>query len=211
MADSRLGPGAMVKRMRRNSFFLIMILAFASCSPRDFLTRRLASDLIAASDEFNRPQQFVLETGVVSNKDYPSPEYLVLQHRGWITATSASCLPGLVPPPCWEVSLTTAGVDTVHSINSALESGRSSVAIPAARRQLLSISGITKDGNSADVEFTWKWAPMNEIGGALYSAEVQYRSTVGFRRYDDGWRVVELTPRPSQSIGDALKSAEPIQ
>jgi hypothetical protein len=199
------------KRMRTHSFVLILLLILAACSPRDFLTRRLAADLIAASDEFNRPQPFVLETGVVSNKDYSSPEYLVLQHRGWITATSASCLPGLAPPPCWDISLTTSGVETVHAINSALEPGRSSIAIPAARRQLLAVKGIAKEDNSADVEFTWKWSPLNEIGGALYSADVQYRSTVGFRRYDDGWRVVETAPRPLQSILDALKNAEPVE
>jgi hypothetical protein len=196
--------------MRRNSVLLITILICASCSPRDFLSRRLAADLIGASEEFNRPQQFVLETGLVSNKDYASPEYVVLEHRGWISATTAPCIEGLGPPPCWQVLLTTSGVETVHAIVGANQAGRSTLALPAARRQLVAISGITKQENSADVEFTWKWAPMNEIGGALYSGEVQYRSTVGFRRYDDGWRVVAIPPRPSQSIVDALKNAEPV-
>jgi len=27
-----------------------------------------------------------------------------------------------------------------------------------------SITGISKDGNVADVEFTWRWAPQNEVG-----------------------------------------------
>jgi hypothetical protein len=30
---------------------------------------------------------------------------------------------------------------------------------------------------------------MNEVGGALYDNGVRYRSTAGFRKYDDGWRV----------------------
>ena len=63
-----------------------------SCSPRDFLTRRLATDLISASDAFQTPQQFILQTGIVSNKDYVSPEYLVLQQHGWISATTARLL-----------------------------------------------------------------------------------------------------------------------
>jgi hypothetical protein len=203
--------GAIAKLMRRNSIFLTILIFLISCSPRDFLTRRLAVDLIAASDEFNRPQQFVLQIGVVSNKDYASPEYLVLQHRGWISAVSAPCPQGLVPPPCWDVSLTTSGVDTVHAIIPANEAGRSSLIIPAAKRELVAITGVSKQGSSADVEFTWKWAPMNEIGGALYSSDVQYKSTVGFRQYDDGWRIIEVTPRTSQSIVDALKNAEPVQ
>jgi hypothetical protein len=198
--------------MRRNSILVITVLIFlTSCSPRDFLTRRLATDLIAASNEFNRPQQFVLQIGVVSNKDYTSPEYLVLQHRGWISAASAPCPQGLVPPPCWDVSLTTSGVDTIRAVVPANDTGRSSLTIPAVKRELVAITGISKQGGSADVEFTWKWVPMNEIGAALYSGDMQFRSMVGFRQYDDGWRVIEVTPRPAQSITDALKNAEPVQ
>src|SRR5208282_48904 len=65
-----------------------LLLMLPSCSPRDYLTRRLAADLISASDTFKTPQQFVIQTGVISNKDYVSPEYLVLQHHGWISATT---------------------------------------------------------------------------------------------------------------------------
>jgi len=186
------------------------VLLLVSCSPRDFLTRRLATDLIAASDTFSTQQQYLLQTGIVSNKDYLSPEYLVLQHHGWISPTQAPCSPGLAPPPCWDVLLTPSGVDTIHSILSADQTAKSSLAIPAAKRQLVAVTGISKQGNSADVEFTWKWIPLNEIGAALYSADVQYKSTVGFRQYDDGWRILEATPRPSQSMSDALKNAEPI-
>ncbi len=189
---------------------LITLLLLSSCSPRDFLTRRLATDLIAASDAFNAPQQYLLQTGVISNKDYLSPEYLVLQHHGWISATSAPCSPGLVPPPCWDMLLTPSGVDTIHSILPAEDATKSSLAIPAARRHFIAVTGISKQGSAADVEFTWRWVPMNEIGAALYSTDVHYRSTVGFRQYDDGWRIVETTPRPQQSIVDALKNAEPI-
>ena len=57
----------------RNSFSAIGLLFLTSCSPREFLTRRLATDLISASDAFKTPQQFALQTGVVSNKDYVPP------------------------------------------------------------------------------------------------------------------------------------------
>ena len=78
---------------------LLALLLLSSCSPRDFLTRRLAADLISASDPFKAPQQYTLQTGVISNKDYVSPEYLVLQHHGWISATTIACPAGLAPPP----------------------------------------------------------------------------------------------------------------
>lgn len=190
--------------------WVLALLFFPSCSPRDFLGRRLATDLIAASDEFNIRQQYLLQTGVVANKDYFSPEYVVLQHHGWISANTAPCTPGLAPPPCWAVILTPMGVDTIHSILTAEEFGRSALSIPAAKRQFIAITGISKQGNSADVEFTWKWVPLNEIGAALYSSDVRYKSIVGFRQYDDGWRIVETTPHSSQSMADALKNAEPI-
>ncbi|MGA7378865.1 MAG: hypothetical protein WBW36_21090, partial [Candidatus Sulfotelmatobacter sp.] len=70
-------------------------LFLSSCSPRDFLTRRLAGDLIAASDTFRTPRRFQLRTGVISNQDYLSADYLVLQHRGWISGTHAPCPPTL--------------------------------------------------------------------------------------------------------------------
>ena len=64
-------------------------------------------------------------------------------------------------------------------------------AFPAARRELIAITGIAEQGNVADVEFTWRWIPLNEVGAVFYSPDAHYQSTVGFRRYDDGWRVVQ--------------------
>jgi len=81
-----------------------------------------------------------------------------------------------------------------------------------ARRQLLGITGISKKDNTADVDFQWKWAPLNEVGAALYAGDVQYNSAVVFRHYDDGWRVTEgNSPKSSPSLDDALKNALPAQ
>jgi len=195
----------------RNGFVvaLISLLLVTACSPRDFLSRRLAADLLAATDPFKSPQQYVLQTGIISNKDYVSPEYLVLQHHGWITASTAPCTAGLTPPPCWDVLLTPSGVEAVRTA-APDQYAQSSISIPVARRQLEEITGIVKDGGSADVEFIWKWIPLNEIGSALYSADVRYKSTVGVRDYDDGWRLVQSTPHPAQTLDDALKNAEPL-
>jgi hypothetical protein len=196
--------------MRKKSILcLTSVLLLASCSPRDFLTRRLARDLLSTSDAFKTPQHFVLQTGVVSNKEYFEPEYLVLQHRGWISATNSACAPGLTPPPCWDILLTPSGADTVRALVSAEEATKPAFAIPAAKRELLEITGVSKQNNVAEVDFTWKWVPLNEIGAALYSGELHYKSTVEFRDYDDGWRVVESTIHPGQTLDDALKNAEP--
>src|SRR5580700_4155477 len=133
--------------MRKPSILaLYMLCLLTACSPRDFLTRRLATDLIAASDIFRAPQQFELRTGVISNKDYLSPTYLALQHHGWISATNAPCPPGLTPPPCWDVMLTPSGVDTLQSLIAPGDAEKQSFSIPAARRELVAITGMVKQG-----------------------------------------------------------------
>ncbi len=196
------------KRRMKKSFLILAVLVCSSCSPRDFLTRRLAADLIASSDAFKASQQITLQTGVISNKDYLAPESLVLQHHGWISATSAPCPAGLVPPPCWNLQLTPSGVDTVRTVVSREVSAHPSFPLPVARREFLDITGISKQGSLADVDFTWHWVPLNEIGAALYSADMRYQSTVGLRSYDDGWRLMTSTPHSGQTLDDALKNAE---
>jgi hypothetical protein len=187
------------------------LLLLTSCSPRDFLTRRLAADLIATSDTFRVQQQFQLRLGVVANKDYLSPDYLALQHHGWISATNVPCPPALSPPPCWDVTLTPSGVDTFQSLIAPGDAENQSITIPAARRELLAITGVARQDNVADIEFTWRWIPLNEVGAVFYSPDAHYRSTVGFRRYDDGWRVVQGISHPGQPLDEALKNVEPVQ
>jgi len=205
-------------RMRKIPILVLCVvlsLELSSCSPRDFLSRRLATDLISASEPFRTPQHFALQTGTVSNKDYVSPEYLVLQQHGWISASAARCSPGMAPSPCWDVFLTPAGVDTVRALVPAAEADKTLFFIPVARRELVGVTGISKQGNQADVDFTWRWVPLNEVGAALYSADLRYGSTVGFREYDDGWRILVARsaphPNPNQTLDDALKNAEPAQ
>jgi hypothetical protein len=188
---------------------LILLFMTLGCSPRDLLTRRLAADLISASGAFKAPQVFWLRTGVVSNKEFSSPDSMVLQRRGWILGTEAKCPADVDPPPCWDVVLTPLGVDAVRPLISKALPGNGPLAIQVARRELLGISGIGKAGNFADVEFTWRWVSINQVGAALYDSGVRYRSTVGFRGYDDGWRVVEQAVPSNQPLDEALRNAQP--
>lgn len=192
-------------------FLCFTLLLLPSCSPRDFLTRRLAADLIAASETFRAQQQFQLVTGVVANKDYLSPDYVTLQHHGWISAATVRCPAALAPRPCWDVTLTPSGVDTFQSLIAPGDEEKQVFNIPASRRELIAITGIAKQGSVADVEFTWHWIPLNEVGAALYPSDAHYRSTAIFRNYDDGWRLVEGASRPAQPLDEALKNAEPAQ
>jgi hypothetical protein len=187
------------------------LILLPSCSPRDFLTRRLAADLIASSETFRTQQQFQLRIGVIANKDYLSPDYLALQHHGWISATVSPCPPALAPPPCWDVMLTPSGVDTFQTLLAPGDADKQSFTIPVAHRELIAITGIAKQGNTADVEFTWKWIPLNEVGAALYSRDGPHHATTVFRCYDDGWRVLESASHSGQPLDETLKTTEPPQ
>jgi hypothetical protein len=198
--------------MPKPSILIVCVASFflSSCSPRDFLTRRLAGDLIAASSTFRAPQWFQLRTGVISNKDYISPDYLVLQHRGWISGAHAPCPAALVPPPCWDVSLTPSGVDTFQSLIAPGDADKQLLNIPAVRRELMAVTGISKQGNVANVEFDWKWIPLNEVGAVLYTGDLRYQSSVLFRCYDDGWRLVDRVSHPAESLDESLRNAEHV-
>ncbi len=196
-------------RTAKSLLLAVLFCLGLGCSPRDFLTRRLAADLISASDTFKAPQMFWIRTGLVSNKDFSSPEFLVLQSRSWIIGTEQRCREGIEPPPCWDVALTPLGVDTIRPLISGALPESGPIAIQVARRELVNISGISKNGAFADVEFVWHWSPINQVGAALYDTGVHYRSTVGFRSYDDGWRLVDQNIRSNQPLEDALRNAQP--
>ena len=191
-------------------FLLVtMLCLMPACSPRHFLTRRLATDLISSTDAFEAPQVFWLKTGIVSNKDFSSPDSMVLQRRGWIIGTQQKCPAGVDPAPCWDVVLSPHGVDAFRSLISESTRGGTLMPIRVAQREIVDITGISKAGNFADVEFLWHWVALNEVGGALYDSGVRYRSTVGFRSYDDGWRVEIEAMHNNQPIDDALHNAQP--
>jgi hypothetical protein len=188
--------------------FALLALSLA-CSPRDFLTRRLAAELITASDAFKAVQKFWLRTGTTSNEDYTSPEYMVLQRRGWITAANVPCSPEAKRPSCWDVALTPLGVGVFRDLIPVNAIQSQYVSVPVARRELVGITGISKNGASAEVEFSWRWVPLNEVGQALYAEGVHYKSTATFRLYDDGWRIIEGDMPKSQGLDEALKNSEP--
>jgi len=197
-------------RIPKLALLTVSLILIPSCSPRDFLTRRLAADLITASDAFKASQIFWLTTGIVSNRDFNAPESMVLERHGWIIGTETKCPPGIDPPPCWEVVLSPLGVDTIRPLIASGSSSKGPIAIQAARRELLAVTGISKAGKFADVEFTWHWVSLNQVGAALYDTGVHYRSTVAFRGYDDGWRVVDQNVRSNQTLDEALRNAEAV-
>ncbi|HEX8813996.1 MAG TPA: hypothetical protein VF753_00700 [Terriglobales bacterium] len=187
-----------------------LLVALTACTSRDFLTRHLASDLITNSDTFKAVEKFWLRTGSTSNEDYASPEYMVLQRRGWITAASVPCAPDAKVSACWDVALTPLGVGVFRDLIPAGAEQSQYFSVPVAHRELVRVTGIAKNAGSAEVEFFWKWVPLNEVGQALYAEGLQYKSIVTFRLYDDGWRVIEGDLPVSQGMDEALKNSKPI-
>jgi hypothetical protein len=102
-------------------------------------------------------------------------------------------------------------VETVRALVPAEEADKALLFIPVARRELIGVSGVSKQGSVADVDLTWRWVPLNEVGASLYSGDLHYTSSVGFRDYDDGWRIQQSAPHSGQTMDDALKNAEPAQ
>ncbi len=191
-------------------FLALSLCAILACSPRDFLTRRLAGDLISVSPTFVEPQVFWLKTGIVSNRDFNSPESMVLQHRGWIIGNQQKCPPGVDPPPCWDVILSPLGVDVFRPLMASPDSSTGPTSIRVARRELVAVTGVSKAGNFADVEFMWRWIALNPVGSALYDSGVHYHSVVTFRSFDDGWRVMDKPMPGNQPLEDALRNADPV-
>jgi hypothetical protein len=101
-------------------------------------------------------------------------------------------------------------VDVFRSLIPAQDSSKQFFNIPTARRQIVEITGISKEGNVADVQFVWRWEPINEVGAALYDGGAKYTASVRFLHFDDGWRVLEGgAVRSNQNLNDALKNSEP--
>jgi len=105
--------------------------------------------------------------------------------------------------------LTPLGVDTIRPLISGALPSSGPISIEVTRREVVNISGISKAGAFADVDFIWRWVPLNPVGAALYDSGVEYRSTVGFRSYDDGWRVAERNTHNNQPLDEALRNAQP--
>lgn len=62
--------------------------------------------------------------------------------------------------------------------------------VPISRRELVSVDGVRQQTNSADVDFSWKWLPLqgDEVPASI---EFPYKGRAVFERYDDGWRLEE--------------------
>ena len=64
------------------------------------------------------------------------------------------------------------------------------LAVPVAE-ELVAVTGIAQAGQLRRRRIDLASGTLNEVGAALYSGDLQYKSVVAFRNYDDGWRIIE--------------------
>ena len=111
--------------------------------------------------------------------------------------------------------LTPLGVETDPSLISNALPGigtgerQRSIEIQVALRELLGITGISQNRSLRRRGFTWRWVSINAGGRSTLRQRSTYRSTVGFRGYDDGWRVVEQAIPANQPLEESLRNAQP--
>jgi len=91
---------------------------------------------------------FWLRTGIVSNKEFSSPDSLVLQRRGWIIGSEQKkCPAGMDPPPCWMYAHP-LGVDTVKPLIGGSLPDNGPIAIEVAHRELAAITASARPATS---------------------------------------------------------------
>jgi hypothetical protein len=144
-----------------------------------------------------------MTTGIISNKDYLSSEPICNSSIMDGSPPTAPTVPPTSPHlRAGKSCVNPAGVDTFHGLIAAADADKSSFRIPAARRELIAVTGISKMGRVADVEFTWRWIPSERSRARLSippTSTTARQSTAGFREYDDGWRLVPQHPPSRQS------------
>lgn len=59
---------------------------------------------------------------------------------------------------------------------------------PIADRQFIEVTGISEEGNTAKVTFTYQWIPLKGYEEMRMNKGPQ-TGTANFQKFDDGWRV----------------------
>jgi hypothetical protein len=184
--------------------FIPACLILTSCSSKE-ITRERAADLIRNNENFKEAEGEKLLTG---NFCYDwrnlrdAYNYTPLESSGLLRVNDlgdGGC--GSMWLKRYNVELTSRGVAKASSWTTSDDKGWATDAqnattyfIPTANKELVEVTGITKEseGNLAEAEFTWKWAPTDEAEtfGKTPTTEIQ-QGRAALQLYDDGWRVVD--------------------
>jgi hypothetical protein len=240
-------------RFKKLSFWFLTLIfvmgILTACEGKD-LTRSKAESLIVASPQFKSPQTvslispmendpFGLEKASDSEKvEEAKPRYLqrflqyhpriaVLNHLGLISIEQSLLREekavGTQVPAMWYFSVKARLSEQGRALWKEYGLPAAEDAIPLARREFVSITGIMSQGeNRAQADFNWKWSA-NKIGLAFQENTDEFKALplemqkglrgqteanrqaltenwsgerkgkASFERFDDGWRISGMT------------------
>jgi hypothetical protein len=181
----------------------LIIGCFVACSSKE-ISRERAADLIRSNNEFKRPDGVKLLTGKFCydwrNLRDVYTSYAPLESADLLKVSDLGAGCGSMWLKRYNVELTSSGMARAKSWTTSDDKGWATDAqgsttyfIPTASKELVEVTGITKDpeGGQAQAEFTWKWAPTEDASrfGKVPSAELK-KGLASLQLYDDGWRIV---------------------
>lgn len=209
-------------RLRHAPVLLAMLVALsADACGQSKLDRDAAKSKIVAALQAGRKVTSEIQTGKIDQGNaIPQSARGILAQKGMITV----------------VDLGTRAIDNFHTVSivqiELTPEGRQYLVdskafrdpytgetimynrMRMAEEQIVSITGLLTSpaGDSAQVEFTWKYAnltPFGEVASMLYtvSGRLDYNpdkvlnGTVTLKKYDDGWRLPDGWSLPQQRTG----------
>jgi hypothetical protein len=156
--------------------FLVLAVFCSACSRG--LTRSDAAEKLSRSDLFSKTVTFeytkylAYRRGANSAGDF----FRALNYLGYTDEKGGLTEKGISEKKNWIPS----------SMSEDYE-------VPLATRELLEITGIGElqgeTGAFVEVQYTWKWSPVNEVGTLMKLDEKTNAGSAAFRRFDDGWRL----------------------
>jgi len=175
---------------------IVGIAAYAYISFTGQLSEGKAADLISKKFNLPAPISYPVQHGLIRFSNYDSYNlnlYNALAEKHILTITNMGSQ-GYYNNN-YQIDITSEG-DKYKIKDSSDYESRSFHILKGGQMVLGGITEIVKseNGKKADVSFTWGYAevtPVGEIMGMMKSKTDQFKSSITFEKYDDGWRIKE--------------------
>lgn len=199
---------------------MVLALSTNACGPST-LDRDTANSKIVAALKAGPKVANEIETGKIQEGNaIPESARDVLTKKGMITVIDLGqmAVDNFHTVPMIQIDLTPEGRKYLVEAKAFRDSVTQETVMYnrmwMADQELLSITGLLASpaGDSAQVEFTWKYAnltPFGEVASIFYTVQGKldyspdnvHKETVTFKKYDDGWRLPDGWSLPRQRTG----------
>ncbi len=176
--------------LQRVLFLLIGLLAMA-CSGN--ISRSGAAELISEYPKFSEVLTGDVRLGEVYVMGVLGDDtriYEAMRKAGYLEVA------GQANPLMHSANLTEKGKKAAAEWETGSGLAGKYYKVPYAKRELVEVTGLTepKEGsNVVQAKFTWRLAPVNEIGKAMLLDTKTIDGDAVLQKFDDGWRVVNIT------------------